>query len=177
MHLNTAVNRAVTLSSVLAPLILSIYCGNVLADHNHKSGAKTCYVDKIHYTNKGAYVVDFELYYVRGTKQNKYSWDKNGNLEVELSILESHTVNLANWEDQANLPAGLPLTWLRDGDEVWLKLYFVLGEEKSCHKNDHKLVYKKGVNKTMKFWSKGTTLDGNRCRYDGNMDDHCDTGE
>ena len=181
MNPNTLIKNAVKLSSVLMPFILVIYGGNVLADsHNHKSGAKTCYVDKIKFTNKGDYVIEaFDLEFVSGTDHETYpgvsvSGDARDQLGKQLAKYQSHVVDLdifnGLWISQADFP-------LREEDEVWIKALIILGERKSCHKDDHKLVYRKGVGKTMKFYTKGTTLDGNRCRYDGNMDNDCYTGE
>ena len=64
---------------------------------------------------------------------------------------------------------------LKDGQEVWLLLKIEEGENKSCRKDIHKLIYKKGINKTMKFKLGGTTLLYNRCKYNGNMDNDCYT--
>ena len=182
MNQNTLVKKAVKLSSVLVPLILGIYNANVLADsHNHKSGAKTCYVDKIKFTNKGDYdVLGVDLDFVSGTDKTMYpmkrttdrvvqnqlakTLSKYQNLVVDLDILNGI------WIDQADFP-------LREEDEVWIRAHILLGEKKNCHKDNHKLVYRKGVGKTMKFKTGGQTLTNNRCKYDGNMDNDCYTGD
>ncbi len=73
-----------------------------------------------------------------------------------------------------SLRYGLPplLTWAtvvaltKEGSEKPQKLPTRFGEEP---------VYKKGINKTMKFKSGGTTLLYNRCKYNGNMDNDCYT--
>lgn len=182
MNPNTPAKKAVKLSSVLVPLILCIYSANVLAgSHNHKSGAKTCYVDKIKFTNKGDYLIEgVDLQFVSGTDHQKYPMltttdkDVQNQLAKVLSKGQSLVVDLDKlngiWIDQADFP-------LREENEVWIKARIIAGENKSCHKDNHKLVYRKGVGKTMKFKTGGQTLTNNRCKYNGNMDNDCYTGE
>jgi hypothetical protein len=55
-----------------------------------------------------------------------------------------------------------------------MKFHINSGNTEICRKDDHKLVYDSS-GRELKFKSKGTTLNDNRCRYAGNMDNDCQT--
>ena len=149
--------------------------------HTDDASAKVCYVDKIKYSNHGGYsVAGLDLMYVK-PNGNKFDFghvyypalnkeiDKGGSLSVDL--------NHFNGKSGEGSLLGTPYPPLKEGDEVWLKIPIVMGDDPSCHKDSHRLIYRKDVNKTMKFKSSGTTLNDNRCKADGNLDDMCYTGE
>jgi hypothetical protein len=149
--------------------------------HDHKADAKTCYVDKINYSNHGASAVEgLNLMYVQ-PNGNEFDFGSvyYPALNQEIDVGESLSVDLNHFDAKSGEGSvtGMSYPPLRENDEVWITLPIELGEKESCHKDEHRLVYKKDVNRTMKFKSGGTTLTNNRCKADGNMDDMCYTGE
>jgi hypothetical protein len=149
--------------------------------HEHEAGAKVCYVDKIKYSNHGAYsVAGLTLMYVKpnGNKFDfGYSYYPALNQEIGNGASLSVDLNHFNGKSGEGSVLGQSYPPLKEGDEVWVSIPIVMGNNKTCHKDGHKLVYKKDVNTTMKFKSSGTTLNDNRCKADGNMDDMCYTGD
>lgn len=164
---------------LLLPSITAVQAGNY--SHNHNTQAKTCYVDAIKYRNKGAYnVQDLGFHWVQSTPDHNEAMIDGftfgaHSLMVDLDKGESATIKLKTYTSGVNVGGNQYM--LRDGNEVWIKVNITAGEHKSCHKKNHKLIYKEGVGKTMKFKSGGTTLNNNRCKYNGNMDNDCYTGE
>ena len=100
-----------------------------------------------------------------------YSYYPALNKEIDKGQSLSVDLNHFNGKSGEGSVTGVSYPPLKEGDEVWITIPIVLGNTKSCQKDGHKLVYKKDVNKTMKFKSSGTTLNDNRCKADGNMDD------
>ena len=123
---------------------------------------KECLVNKIKYINKGAYIVYPVLKYIRKDGEKK--------AHHAVSVVLAGESIIDNLDDPI-----FGVKPLKDGQEVWLLLKIEEGEKESCRKDIHKLIYKKGINKTMKFKSGGTTLLYNRCKYNGNMDNDCYT--
>ena len=168
-----------TRSIVIGLLAATLSTG--VSAHDHDSSAKTCYVDKIKYSNHGGYsVVGLNLEYVKANG-NKWSYDYAyySSLNNVINNGQSLSVDLNHFnglETEGTVTGGT-YPPLKDGDEVWITIPITMGDTPSCHKDGHKLVYKKDVNKTMKFKSSGTTLNDNRCKADGDMDDMCYTGE
>ena len=52
---------------------------------------------------------------------------------------------------------------LEEGSEVWLKFKIAGGDKESCRKSQ-KMIFKNEVSVLQRYYSKGTTLNGNRCR-------------
>ncbi len=149
--------------------------------HTHEGDAKICYVDKIKYSNHGGYAVaGLTLMYVKPNgNEYDFGWSYYPALNKEIDTGQSLSVDLNHFNGKSGEGSVLGVSYppLKDGDEVWISIPIESGNKKSCHKDGHKLVYKKDVNKTMKFKSSGTTLNDNRCKADGNMDDMCYTGD
>lgn len=174
---NLALTRRL-LIGILGVVLVSLQANVALAE-----GQQTCYVDKLKYTNKGGYNVVLAVVKLNptyGKWENDYPnnpSDSNPN-NKKVSRNQSQTVDLTHMVDSGKGLGFKPsYAKLRQGDEVWLHVDIVLGEKKSCRKDTHKLVYKRGVNKTMEFFSKGTVTDGNRCRFRGDMHKECYTGD
>jgi len=143
--------------------------------HKHKSGAKICYVDHFKYTNKGGYTVDtLDLVVVDKSNNKRHNYDGayySGKLGNDIRINQTHGVNLNDFvgvEDEFGEGS------LRDGWEVWLTIPIVAGGEPSCHKDGHKLIFKKGIGRTIEFKSEGTTQNDHRCQYKTEISKQCD---
>jgi len=142
--------------------------------HNHNSDHVVCYVDHFKYTNKGAYAVEtLDLVVVQeNTDMHWYSGDYYpGKLGKEIDVGQTHTVNLNDFVGTAD---DFGHTSMRDGREVWLKIPIELGEEKTCHKDGHMLVFKANIGRTISFKSEGTTKNNNRCQYKEDISKQCD---
>ena len=169
------------LKSAAIPLCLSL--ATLVMAQSAVAGSKTCYVDKIKYTNKGAYTVrDLEFRYINNYGDKSYvDSDQWGDLQQgdnnDITKGQSITINLDNYNGKTPYGDGDYRKGFKDGQEVWIKANITAGESKSCRKDGHKLVYKKGVNKTMTFKTSGTTLNNNRCKYNGDMGNDCYTGD
>jgi hypothetical protein len=106
-----------------------------------------------------------------------YSYYPALNKEIDVNQSLSVDLNHFNGKSDEGSVTGMSYPPLEEGDEVWIKIPITMGDNPSCHKDGHRLIYRKDVNKTMKFKSSGTTLNDNRCKADGNMDDMCYAGE
>jgi hypothetical protein len=149
------------------------YAGDA-GTHDHKDGAKICYVDHFKYTDKGGYDVEtLDLVVVQENKERHYYsgsyYPKK--LGKEISNGESLTVNL---NDFVGVADDFGHTSMRGGREVWLKIPIVLGEEPTCHKDGHKLVFKPNIGRMIEFKSEGTTKNNNRCEYKTDISKQCD---
>ena len=172
--------RRTTGKLLFVALIATVFSSPGFASDSDEE-VKTCYVDKIKYSNHGGYTVAGLNLKYRKSNGDKWGYDypyysslnkdinKGGSLSVDL--------NHFNGMKGEGTVVGTNYPPMREGDEVWIQVAISMGETKSCRKDAHKLVYRKDVNKTMKFKSSGTTLNNNRCKVDGNMDDMCYTGE
>jgi len=147
--------------------------GPLLADgigssHKHGKKAKTCYVDTLHYKNKGDYTVEtLDLWYVK--KDKKYvrlGKDNSGRLGDDILKGGDVTVDLNKFEggDKGDL---------QNGTEVWVRVNIQAGDSPSCHKDGHKLVYWKDVGRSIHFVSQGSTLKDNRCQYEESISKQC----
>jgi len=56
---------------------------------------------------------------------------------------------------------------LEPGDEVWLHINILKGDNKSCHKDDIRLIFDPEAKRKGTFSSGGTTLNNNRCKWRG----------
>jgi hypothetical protein len=129
--------------------------------HKHDPKATICYVDKLTYTNDNAsyYVGTVELWYA---KDDKKSYISSTDSRLPKNITAGQTVDV-----------DLDKFGLEDGMEVWLRLNIALGENKSCHKDGHKLIYKQNVGRSIHFNSGGTTKNNNRCEYAESIKNQC----
>jgi hypothetical protein len=143
--------------------------------HKHKDGAKECAVDKFLYKNKGGYTVDsLDLWFVKNGKKHLFPGQNfPEKLGKDITAGQSFTVNINDLEGK--MPgAGVPTLVLEDGMEVWPMVNIKNGDRKSCHKDGHKLIYRKDVGSTITFESKGTTLNNNSCDYAKAISKQCD---
>jgi len=139
----------------------------VRAQHNrHPDDVKICYVDQLKYTNKTANYNVLGVYLL---------WMSEGTLKSEEGLLgptlkknQSYTIDINT------LTAGPQGLYLQDGEEVWPAFLISLGERKTCHKEGHKLVYKKDIARLIHFRSSGTTKNNNNCEYAENIANQCD---
>lgn len=173
------VTRRLLLTSGLALAALGL--APSIQAHTHEGDAKICYVDKIKYSNHGGYnVAGLTLMYVKpnGNKFDfGYPYYPALNHEIGNGASLSVDLNHFNGKSGEGSVTGVSYPPLKEGDEVWISIPIEMGNHKTCHKDGYKLVYRKDVNKTMKFKSSGTTLNDNRCKADGNLDDMCYTGD
>lgn len=127
-----------------AALAITIACGLPAAHAD-----KTCLVNKFQYYNKGGYIAK------NFTIRNQQTGDERGG-NAGLSEVETLVI-----KEQAGI---------KEGDEVWLEYVIsdIINEQISCRKNDTKLVFDSANGNTWNYKSKGTTSDGNRCRFGDN---------
>lgn len=99
------------------------------------------------YYNAGGYTVDYvELFWEKDGVQKHRKW--NG----DLMIGEGFCARLGD-------VSGLEL-----GSEVWLKFKIAGGDRESCRKSEKMIFATSQLEKIQRYFSKGTTLNGNRCR-------------
>jgi len=110
---------------------------------------KTCLVNKFQYYNKGGYIAK------NFTIRNKTSDDNRGG---NVGLSETKTLVI---KEQAGI---------KEGDAVWLQYYIADGMDVfiTCHKEGTTLVFDSALGNTWNYKSKGTTMDGNRCRFGDN---------
>ena len=110
---------------------------------------KTCLVSKFQYYNKGGYIAK------NFTIRNKTSDDNRGG-NAGLSEVKTLVI-----KEQAGI---------KEGDAVWLEYVIADGLEEyiSCKKEGTTLVFDSARGITWNYKSKGTTMDGNRCRFGEN---------
>jgi len=158
---------------VLGLLLLSASMGSADNTHSHKDSAVDCWVDGFRYVNDGTYTVsrvDLVFVTARYAKSvisaedyaNKLGFNvySGGSANIDLNQLENVGGDVANSK-------------LKDGMEVWPKVKILEGEYKSCHKDGHRLIYKKGIGRTIHFKSGGTTKNNNNCQYAENIKNQC----
>lgn len=106
-------------------------------------------VSRMTYVNNGAYTVTVKIHGIRpdGSKFNRDP------LVKLLPGKGSFTFWLHNYLTDREL-----------GSEVWLLIDIMLGENKSCRKDDIKYYYAKGSTADPKFATSGETLTNNRCK-------------
>jgi len=132
---------------VSAVLLLAASVASADNTHNHKDKSVDCWVDGFRYINDGSYTVE-KIDLVFGTSRfaksvisgkdypehlgfNIYS---GGSTNMDLNPLENVIGDVANSK-------------LKDGMEVWPKVKIFGGESNTCHKDGHKLIYKRGSNR------------------------------
>jgi len=110
---------------------------------------KTCLINKFQYYNKGGYVA--KNFTIRNQKNGD---ERGGNATL------SETITLVIKEQ-----AGI-----EEGDEVWLEYVIAepIQQSVTCKKNGTTLVFDAARGNTWNYKSKGTTSDGNRCRFGDN---------
>ncbi len=143
-------------------LLLVSASGTALAETKYK-------VDMMRYENKGAYSVD--------PLQLRFLYEKSDGSKVkctisyerESDIFNNETIpyNLATggnnlWEPAVSNPSACPER-PQEGNEVWMIVNIYRGDKESCRKDNTKFYYYKDGG-TVKYVTKGTSLNNNRCR-------------
>ena len=134
--------------------------------------AKNCAVNQLKYTNKSAGydVYKITIDYKTGDKRKRiYAWKMpNRNDELinrpPLSKGQSHTFDLTKYDSE-----------LTGSDDVWLRIFIEGGDEVSCRKDNHKMVYDPTGGGLVKVKSGGTSLKDNRCKFAEDIDTVCIT--
>jgi hypothetical protein len=75
--------------------------------------------------------------------------------EDTLQVLEASSTAPVFSLDEIGVP---------EGAEVWLSFRIAGGDKEGCRKDNTKLYATGSKGKRQYYWSKGTTLNGNRCR-------------
>ncbi len=105
-------------------------------------------VDILFYYNSGGYTVDYVQVF----------WKKDG-VEKRRKWAGDLTIGKAFCADLNKVDG------LDEGSEVWLKFKISGGDKESCRKSEKMIFVKSKFGDTLEFYySKGTTLNGNRCR-------------
>lgn len=112
------------------------------------TGAEERKVGKLFYANCGMYITSplWLHWKIDGNKHTK-------RLDRSLTTGRYTCVDLARYD-------------VPKGAEVWLSYQIVAGEKESCRKDDVKFYYEPGSPRVQDLYSKGTTLNNNRCRVE-----------
>ncbi len=104
-------------------------------------------VEILLYYNSGGYTVDYvQLFWEKDGVQKRRSW------KGDVMLGEGFCARLSTVDG------------LEEGSEVWLKFKIAGGDKESCRKSE-KMIYKSmGQEIIQYYYSKGRTLNGNRCR-------------
>lgn len=118
-------------------------------------------VNYLLYQNIGGYTVDYvDLNWKDGDKRGSKRYKK------DLSLGKGFCVNLRKLNANATDSDGNPKTVVPEGAEVWLSYKIAGGDKQSCRKGKAK-IFDPGKNGgSVYYLSRGTTLNGNRCRVD-----------
>lgn len=128
------------ITMVLAVPGFLLSAGTVFSDDKSKD------VDVLLYYNSGGYTVDYvQLFWEKDGVQKHKKW------KGDLPIGDGFCADLSKVEG------------LEEGSEVWLKFKIAGGDKESCRKSQ-KMIFKNEVSVLQRYYSKGTTLNGNRCR-------------
>ncbi len=107
-------------------------------------------VEVLYYLNRGGYTVDYvQLFWKKDGVQKSKKW--GGDLTVGVGFCADLT----------------KIEGLEEGSEVWLKFKISGGDKESCRKSEKMIFTKSASLNTLvpqHYYSKGTTLNGNRCR-------------
>lgn len=143
--------------------------------HFHNVNAEDCYVDKFNYKNNGDYTVkQIDLVFVT-SRSEKSEISGNANPDkLGYNIYSGGSANI-DLNSLENMSGSVSGSKLKDGMEVWPRIKILGGESNSCHKDGHRLVYKKGINRAIHFKSGGTTQNNNRCEYAESIEQQCST--
>ena len=126
-------------------IVASIFLTSSIAQEAF-SEEKSKNVEALLYYNSGGYTVDYvQLFWEKDGVQKRKKWAGN------LPIGDGFCANLSKVDG------------LEEGSEVWLKFKIAGGDKESCRKSQ-KMIFKNKVYKIQRYYSKGTTLNGNRCR-------------
>ena len=123
-------------------------------------GITKCYASKLKFSNDNSGIINLTLHW-----ENAQNGSDKGSWKYLRLSGESDTLNLSNL-DPANLTTG---------DDVWFTANIQWGDNVSCRKSTHRVIYHPDAGTTMKFHVKGGLTNRNRCRYDGNIAADCNT--
>ena len=105
-------------------------------------------VEVLLYYNAGGYTVDYvQLFWKKDGVEKHKKW------KGDLMVGQGFCARLSQVDG------------LQQGSEVWLKFKIAGGDKESCRKSQ-KMIFKKDTSQDLiqSYYSKGTTLNGNRCR-------------
>ncbi len=104
-------------------------------------------VNVLLYYNSGGYTVDYvQLFWEKDGVQKDKKWSK------DVMSAQGFCAKLSKVDG------------VEEGSEVWLKFKIAGGDKESCRKSQKMIFQDSEEVKTQHYYSKGTTLNGNRCR-------------
>lgn len=131
------------------PVLAGLTAAMISFTSQDANADKTCLVSKFQYVNNGGYVAK------NFTIRNSNAKDDRGG---EASLGEQKTMTL---KEQNGIV---------EGREIWLEYVIVVAGNEfiTCRKDSTKLIFDSELGNTWNYKSKGTTSDGNRCRFGDN---------
>ena len=135
-------------------------------------------VDLIRYENKGAYAATLSIIFkhihtTKGTSLECIIWWGESNKDL-IATDEHASFNLENpgnsWFQSDNNNNNCPDSPV-EGSEVWMIIHIRVGETKNCRKDGTRYFYYSDGG-TVKYVTKGTTYNNNRCKHHSPSDSY-----
>lgn len=150
--------RASVLGRITAALVLLVPVGASYAAEEYQ-------VSDLQWTNHGAYLARVSVKW-KSQATGKIGKTREGCL-LEGGGEQGDSYRVANGDSVVCHVHALDDKWyaLEPGDEVWLHVDIAMGDNKSCRKDDVRLIFNPKAHQKGKYRSGGTTLNNNRCKW------------